>query len=662
MTEKEQSTWIDGGVQGNVPPTANPQEAGMQGNAPTANPQGAGMQGNAPVSNQQGGGMQRHLPPPMPNQQSAWVQGVLPQPMPNGQGTGTQGGDAFGKLFRETEETKRMKENYGFIVRASLAYGILYAFCMYKNSSGVAFFFFVLGSLLFFCFTMAKLGVCGGTSDNGRQDGGEFGESAGELARRALRLKKGSFFYLAAMLLLGISTFCTDDSTLIFFNKLGIFLLLMSLLLKQYFDTGKWKLGKYLSSICIMVGASAGELGRPFSDGAAYRKNRQKKTDRRIWYFALGLLIGVPLLLVVLLLLASADAVFRQMTARLLENISLFSILNVMFRITLVFFGSYALTAYLCKKRISEDVTDRRRGEPVLAITVTGLLTVIYLLFSGIQIGGLFLGQLQLPEGYTFAMYAREGFFQLLVVSLLNFVIVLACLSFFKDSKVLKIVLTLMSLCTFIMIASSFMRMMMYISYYYLTYLRILVLWALALLAVLFVGVVINIVKEGFPLFRYSMAAVAVLYLALSFARPDYIIAKVNVDNAPHGVGLIHEAGTDWTSEEFYQNDFFSAKKPYLDYAYLGTLSADAAPALVPYLEELGYYMEAFYEEDAVEYAKEKGVWSGGSGNSRSSQGGFGYYWMRRMQWGTKNFGIRTFNVSRYKALVEFKNARGNAR
>ncbi|MFR8843973.1 MAG: DUF4153 domain-containing protein [Waltera sp.] len=51
--------------------------------------------------------------------------------------------------------------------------------------------------------------------------------------------------------------------------------------------------------------------------------------------------------------------------------------------------------------------------------------------FSGIQIFGLFLGKMQLPEGYTYAQYAREGFFQLLAVSILNLILVLVCLSFF---------------------------------------------------------------------------------------------------------------------------------------------------------------------------------------------------------------------------------------
>lgn len=590
MSETEQRVWVEqtGGngsavprTEGNAAVTQNPQMAGM------------GMAGaNGPNGNYA-------APNGMPLPPAPYM--VVPGKPP----------------VQDTEETKRMKENYGFLAPAAFVYAVFYAFCMYKNASGITFPFFVGGSLVFFCLSFSKLGIT---------------------------LKKGSVFYMAAMILLGISTFCTDDARIIFFNKLGAFLLLMSFLLKQYFNTAGWKLGKFISSICVLVFASFGELARPISDGVAYGKGREKKLDKRIWYFALGLLLGIPLLFVVLLLLASADAIFSQMTNNLLRAINLDNIFNVLFRIAVLFFASYALTAYLCKKKIREEVPDRRRGEPVLAITVTSLLTIVYLLFSGIQIGGLFLGRLQLPQGYTYAVYAREGFFQLLAVSFLNLVIVLACLSYFRESRVLKGILTVMSLCTFIMIASSAMRMIIYIRYYYLTFLRILVLWGLALLAALFVGVVIHIFREKFPLFRYSMAVTAVLYLALSFAHPDYIIARVNVANAPG-------AGNVWQNAE---DGFFLAGEPYQDYDYLRGLSADAAPVLVPYLEELGYHMEAFYKESPVVYAQEIGAIGSGARTAYPGQESFGYYWMSKQRKILDSLDIRTFNLSRYRVLRLF--------
>lgn len=504
---------------------------------------------------------------------------------------------------KETEETKRLKDNFGFFGPAALIYAVFYTFCMYRNGSGVTFPFFVAGSLLFLCLSLTKLETT---------------------------LKRGSVFYMAAMILLGVSTFCTDDGRIIFFNKFGIFLLLMSLLLKQFFDTSKWGLGKFLQSIFQLAFASFGEIERPFQDAVGYRKTRNGKIDKRVWAVGLGLLTGIPLVLVVLMLLASADVLFRQMTDRLLGVINFGNIINIIFRIVFMFLASYCLISCLCKKKIKEEVKDKRTGEPVLAITVTGMLTALYLVFSAVQIEGLFLGRMQLPEGYTYASYAREGFFQLLAVSLLNLVIVLVCLYFFKDSKVLKTILTIMSVCTFIMIASSAMRMVMYIKSYYLTFLRVLVLWALALLAVLFMGVLINIFKTGFPLFRYSMAVVTVLYLALSFAHPDYIIAGVNVANI-----AVTEGGE-------------KSAMAYHDYRYLSGLCADAAPVLVPYMEKQGYAMEAWTaEETPKEYSREI--------NDRRTEiereDTFGYTWMERMQERTENFGARTFNLSRYRML-----------
>lgn len=440
---------------------------------------------------------------------------------------------------------------------------------------------------------------------------------------------------MTASVLLGISTFCTDDGRIIFFNKLGIFLLIMSLLLKQFCDTSRWKLGKYMGSIVVMTFACIGEIRRLFADGKLYRKNNPGKNNKKVWAAVIGFIIAVPLFFIVLMLLASADAVFRQLVYKPLENISIISVISIVNQIALIFFASYSLLSYLCGRTLKEEVKDRRTGEPIMAITVTGLLTLLYLFFSGIQIGGLFLNKLQLPDDYTYAMYAREGFFQLLAVGLINLIIVLVCMGYFKESKVLKAVLTVMSFCTFIMIASSVMRMLIYIHYYYMTFDRLLALWGLALLSFLFAGIVINIFRENFPLFRYSVAVVTVLYLMLSFAKPDYIIAKVNVSNAVH---------------EGYNAAEYLDRKPYSDYDYLSRLSADAASVIVPFLQKLDYNMEAYHAGDPVDYMKALDP-DGKDSYKRSKVEGFGYYWMRQIKRDIQGMGLRSFNLSRYMAL-----------
>ena len=122
------------------------------------------------------------------------------------------------------------------------------------------------------------------------------------------------------------------------------------------------------------------------------------------------------------------------------------------------------------------------------------------------------------------------------------------------------------------MILSSALRMLMYIDRYNLTFLRIFVLWALAVIFLLMAGVTIFIYMNRFPLFTYSMVIVTVFYIGLSFAHPDYWIAKYNVD----------PAHLDYLNEY----DIYDSQR------YLSRLSADAAPVLLdksknPYLREL---------------------------------------------------------------------------
>lgn len=537
-------------------------------------------------------------------------------------------------------ESITFRENFRTFGPLTALYAVFYAFCMYKNSAGITYPFFLAGSLFYFCFTMEKLG---------------------------LTLKKGTGFYMVSTMLLAISTFCTDDYRIIGMNKTGIFLLMISFLLTQFCNTEKWRLGKYLVSIPAAIISSIGELARPVSDAVEYMKKQQGGGKKKGMYVVLGLVIALPVFGIILMLLASADAVFREFTGTILESLKIGNVIGIVFQIVFWYFAVYMLMANLCEKRIKEEVKDHRNGEPILAITVTSMLSALYLVFSIIQILYLFIGNMQLPEGYTYAEYAREGFFQLLAVSIINLVIVLICMGYFRSSRILKAVLTVMSLCTFIMIASSAMRMIIYIQYFYLTFLRILVLWGLAVLFLLFAGVLVSIYSGKFELFRYGMTVVSVFYIALSFAHPDYWIAKVNTANAPstmEAAQAFWKGGKDNGSYawKITEDSFFLNEEPYHDYGFLADLSADAAPVLIPWLKNLGYELCVFdIKVDEVERNQknkgEMGYWgaveyySGQKNAGRGKPEGFGYYYLWNLRNATDHMGLRSFNLSRYAAV-----------
>ncbi len=355
-------------------------------------------------------------------------------------------------------------------------------------------------------------------------------------------------------------------------------------MLHTVYTDQNWDLPKYFTACFQTAGTTICCLFRPFGDMVFYfDAQKQKKTGKKSYLIPIfiGIAISVPLLLFVTVLLASADAVFAEIFSRILESINFESFFTIFFMMTAVSFSSYAVYAALAMKNVKEERTDHRTQEPVIAIIITAALCFVYLIFSVIQILYLFIGNMRLPEGYTYSSYAREGFFQLLAVCILNLIIVLIFLCFFRENIVLRILLTVLSGCTFIMIFSSALRMLMYINRYNLTLLRILVLWALSVIFLLMMGVTVFIYKNSFPLFPYGMAVVTVFYIVLSFSRPDYWIARYNL-NQEHMAFL-----NDYDIHDNQQ--------------YLSTLSADAAPILLD--DRYNFYIKG-----ANEYIRTEGL------------------------------------------------------
>lgn len=490
----------------------------------------------------------------------------------------------------EKKESRIMQEKYEFFGMITFLYAMISVFCIYKNPSGILFPVFIAITLMYMGMALERLGRS---------------------------LQKENLFYMISIMLFGVSTFCTDDSRIIGLNKTFIFALVVILLLQVFCNTAKWQLGKYLSGMLQLIFGSIGEVGRPFGDGLKYCKEKNKVVSKNVAAVLIGIGAALPLLCIVSVLLADADAVFGNLVASVMDRVRLGdtfgNVVGIIIRILVLFVIAYAWLSYLSAGHIKSDCKVSGKGEAIIAITVTGMLSAVYLLFCGIQVVYLFFGGGNLPDGYTYAGYAREGFFQLLAVSILNLVVVLAGIYLFSEHKVLKGILTVMSLCTFVMIVSSALRMIMYIRYYYLTFQRVLVLWALLVLFLLFVGVVRNIYVKDFDLFRYGIIVITVLYLAFSFSHPDYYIAKVNLANA---------YCEDMERPKHDSGDFFQSNAFYRDFVYLRDMCADAAPALITYAEERGTENMTAFEKEHIN----------------------GY--LERME--TKKDSWKTFNISRY--------------
>ena len=279
------------------------------------------------------------------------------------------------------KETAQQKgEHFGLLVFPTLLYAVIYTFLLYDNWASVTMPIFVAATAVYVFYIMKNSGV---------------------------EIRKRTGWYVLAMALLGISDMLTGNGTIQFFNNLGIFLMLICMLLYNYFDVRGWGFWQYAGSILGAVCGALGQVAEPFSDGAAYFHGAKERKKSRGIYILLGLVIALPILAVVTGLLYSADAVFAQVLRETL-NLNPATICLVMLFFLFAFFSAYCGMRYLGKKELDISCKERTRWEPLIAITVTLLVSVVYLMFSGIQIFGLFLGKMALPQGYTYAAYARE--------------------------------------------------------------------------------------------------------------------------------------------------------------------------------------------------------------------------------------------------------------
>ena len=343
------------------------------------------------------------------------------------------------------------------------------------------------------------------------------------------KLRRDGIWY-AGMLLLSLSVFWTAHPFIQFVSAAGVILLQCFWILNVFAPIRDWHFGKAAGAAIRLVFRTIGRCFEPFSHLAVRKRSGGKGRGK---YVLLGLLIALPLAVVVVSLLSSADAVFRFLLSRLFTGWDAPALPTVLQSLGFFLLAGLAFYGVLCAQTDRPEPEDQqppRQADTLVAVTFTAVLAVIYLAFCAVQIAVLFRGSAAaLPAGTTYAEYAREGFFQLLLVSGINVLLVIVSQRRFGESAALRVLLCVISGCTVLMELSSAWRMILYVQAYGLTFLRLLVLWFLLVLAAILAGAVITVFRPSFRLFRFSLAVCLTAWLVFAFARPDAVAARYDL-------------------------------------------------------------------------------------------------------------------------------------
>lgn len=221
----------------------------------------------------------------------------------------------------------------------------------------------------------------------------------------------------------------------------------------------------------------------------------------------IGCAIGLPIALVILFLLTSADFYFNVFIEKILSsinNIQDWDIITHLYEFVGYFIVLFVIyrNAFKNPTKIEHEKENEKEIDTAIIKTILIIINSVFALFIFSEISKLTTNFLALPQEYTYAKYAREGFFQLLFVTLINFSIIFYNLYFQKSSiknKEIKNLLLALILFTIILIFNSYYRMFLYINEYHFTILR------LQVIIFLFMELIISIILIGKLLFKLKV-------------------------------------------------------------------------------------------------------------------------------------------------------------
>jgi hypothetical protein len=346
--------------------------------------------------------------------------------------------------------------------------------------------------------------------------------------------------------------------------------------------------------------------------------NHQQLTNMRS--VLRGVLITLPVVVVFTLLLSSADAVFGDLAEQAVSIVlpeSAGSVIEQLFLIAV--FTVIALTACwtmlddrseasLSPESSAREKSQRFRLNMIEASTVLGSVNFLFVAFVLIQARYFFGGEANITaQGYTYAEYARRGFYELLVVSCMTMLLLVALESLTyrkrEEENMFRGLVVLMVALTFVILIAAFQRLNLYENAYGYTRIRMMsgtfMIWLVALLGVLLVA----ILRHRREVFWIGCIVTGLGFiLTLNLMNMDGFIARRNI------------ARFDDTGK--------------LDVGYLLSLSDDAIPTVASLIDNRN--LDSFDREQLL---RGLGARLYELDRDRAARGVFGYHIGKTRAW-----------------------------
>ena len=289
-----------------------------------------------------------------------------------------------------------------------------------------------------------------------------------------------------------------------------------------------------------------------------------------------GLLIAIPVLLIFGLLLVASDARFEQVVYDSLDwGLSEEAVLR--FGTIFIICCWFSIAILRGTVLTTNNLLDETFQFPIWRLgcietgMILGAVNLLFLSFIIIQFSYFFGGNIlvQSLDGPTYAIYARRGFIQLIIVTLLVIILLIFTHWLYRpynkfEKNLYQSLSIIMIIMTIIIAASAAHRMYLYTRVYGFTELRFYTSFFMLWLMVLFVWFSFTILRSKRTQFTFGAIVSALFFIALLHViNPDARIAEFNLEHLQ-------------IEQRF-------------DASYIASLSTDAIPTILAnilYLEE----------------------------------------------------------------------------
>lgn len=328
------------------------------------------------------------------------------------------------------------------------------------------------------------------------------------------------------------------------------------------------------------------------------------------WQILRKVIVGLCITVVptaVIFLLLSYDHEFSMM----LDNMFSFDIGDIgpvigdlLWTIPLAMYG-FGLYISSQRKVLQESMSAERCQEGLQKAKILPQLTALVAVLPIVFLYGVFFViQWQyyvsgfagvLPAELGYAQYARQGFFELCTVSVINLLIIIAISFFIKQgnngsSIILKIVATVFCLCTLVLISTAVAKLVMYIDCYGLTQKRIYAMWLMALIGIVFLVIALGQFFRKIKVVAVCFCLAVVMFAGLSVCNVNAMCARYNADR--------YLAGDLDSLDIIAMRELGDSAVPSL-VRIATSMDAEKDPQLKQDIDTFLRYKKAQFEEDA---------------------------------------------------------------